>query len=80
MLYGTQLGEGFEVSPTVAVLEAVAAVEGIQPWDLKPPLYDSLDSDALDSLLSTDSVQLRLEFDYNGHTVVIESGGTVVVE
>lgn len=78
--YGSRLGEDSPPRPSEAVIEAVAAVEEIQPWDLEPPLYDTLDPDALDSLLTGVSARSRLEFDYHGYTVVVEDGGTVIIE
>ena len=38
-----------DTTPSEAVVDAVAAVSGTEPEDL-PPLYDSIDPDALDQL------------------------------
>lgn len=41
-------------SPSIAVVEAVAAVTGREPTDL-PPLADRLDTDALDGLVAEEA-------------------------
>lgn len=62
-----------ETSPSVAVLEAIAAVEGVSPTDLHTDhnitLYDSVDLEALDALLTHDS-EVTVSFtvdDYRVH-------------
>ncbi|WP_312910485.1 HalOD1 output domain-containing protein [Natronosalvus caseinilyticus] len=49
-------------SPTLAVVQAVAAAAGRQPEDLEP-LYDFVDGDALNEVLEGgDDVRVRFEF------------------
>jgi len=65
-------------SPVVAVVERVAAADGVDPTDL-PPLDDRVDADALDQLLTDAAADVTVEFEYAGYTVVARSGGAVDV-
>lgn len=58
--------------PSLAVLDLVARVEGVDPVDLDP-LYDAIDPEALDTLCDPDSGFSRLEFTYHGHAVVVKA-------
>lgn len=60
-----------------AVIMAVADAEGVDPIDL-PTLYEAIDPDALDQLLSGDGVQVR--FNYNGYGVTVDQRGVVGLE
>lgn len=67
--------------PSAAVVTAVAAATNRDPVDL-PPLYDHVDADALDALLtggrrSDDEVTVR--FDYDGFGVTVVSDGRLTV-
>jgi hypothetical protein len=64
--------------PTIAVVEAVAAAEGCDPLDL-PSLYDVVDTDAVDELVSDPDRPIKIAFDYAGHSVSVSSWGGVVV-
>ncbi|SEQ75330.1 HalOD1 output domain-containing protein [Natrinema salaciae] len=56
--------------PTIAaVLERVAALEGRSPTAL-PPLYDTVDPEALASLLESDG-DVTVCFEYDGYRIVI---------
>lgn len=65
------------------IVEAVAEREGVSPLRL-PPLYGSVDPDALDQLFASpstaDQLQLEVEFVYNGYRVTVSEGGAVSVE
>jgi hypothetical protein len=69
------------VSPSVAVVEAMAAVLETDPTDLEP-LYDVIDPQGLDRIC-TESVPPQREgnrtvaFTYQGHRVTVESSGFV---
>ena len=57
-------------SPTMEVAKAVAAVWDISPEEL-PPLYYTIDTDALDALVeSGDGIIVR--FEYEGFEVLVE--------
>lgn len=72
------------VTPTEAVVDAVAEVHDCEPTDL-PPLNDVLDSEALDRVF-TDTLGGRtrrdghLVFQYCDCTVVVSGSGKVVVD
>lgn len=56
---------------------AVADAEGVDPIDL-PPLFERIDPDALDRLLSRGESQVRLN--YHGYTVTVDQRGVVDLE
>lgn len=64
-------------SPTLAVLESVATVKGVDPLSL-PPLGSHTDSDALDQLLASAS-DASVRFRYAGVTIEITSSGEITV-
>jgi hypothetical protein len=72
-----------ETTPSSQVIEAIARREGISATELSPPLYDVVDTDALDALLSGESTRengsLRISFEYRGYDVSVESGNVVEV-
>lgn len=68
----------------VDIVEAVAERDGVDETSL-PPLYDTIDPDALDVVFDTPSSGAadhhpRLSFQYCGHTIVIEPDRTITVE
>lgn len=64
-------------TPMCAVVSAVAEAEGVDVVDL-PPLYDSIDPDALNNLFSSGAVE-SVEFEYAGYTVVVRGEGKIDV-
>lgn len=71
-----------DVSQTV--VEAVAEAEGVPPVELKSPLYDVIDPDALDQVfaerLTDGRMSGRVTFSYNGYEVTVCGDGYVSVE
>ncbi|SEQ40490.1 HalOD1 output domain-containing protein [Natrinema salaciae] len=70
--------------PSIAIVESVAAHEGVDPVDLEVPLYDVIDPDALDTLLQGASKDeptepLEIEFTYVGYDVTVTRDGAVHV-
>ncbi|MFD1512439.1 HalOD1 output domain-containing protein [Halomarina rubra] len=63
---------------STAVVEAVASAEGVPPRTLDP-LYDTIDPDALDALVS-DAGPVRIRFSYEGHTVTVHGDGRLELE
>lgn len=65
------------------VVRAVAEREGIAPSDLSPQLYDVIEPDALQSLLSTETTAtddpVIVRFHYAGYDVVVGSDGTLEI-
>lgn len=66
-------------SISIRVVTAVAEAAGTDPFDLEPPLYHSIDPEALDRLLST-GLDGRIRFEYGGYTVTVQGDGTVSVD
>lgn len=72
-----------DFSITETVVEEVADAEEVGPLEL-PPLHDSIDPDALESLLSgrasgDHSAAIEVKFMYCGYAVTVASDGTVEV-
>jgi len=72
--------------PSLAVIEAVARREGIDPTELEPPeyepLYEVLNPEALDAVFAPRDNGAprstgRIEFSYCGYDVVVSSDGSV---
>lgn len=73
-----------EVAPSRAIIEEVAAQEGVDPVDLDVPLFETIDPEALDTLVETadtgySDTTLLLEFTYYGYDVGVSSDGAVSV-
>lgn len=66
-------------TPAMAVLEAVAERDGIDPSELDTPLYSAIDPDALDCLLDA-GADVTVTFEYENHTVTASGDGRVVVD
>lgn len=67
------------------VVMAVADAEGVEPWDLEPPLYEVVDADALDVIFQPTGTrendpQRSLTFSYHGYTVAITNGEVTLTE
>ncbi|NGM68362.1 hypothetical protein G6M89_04955 [Natronolimnobius sp. AArcel1] len=67
-------------SVTEAVIDAVATATGISPIEL-PPLYDSVDPDALNTLFDRqrEGSALEMGFFYSDYRIVVEGDGRVIV-
>ena len=66
--------------PTEAVVRAVATVRGVDPTDLRTPLFEVIDPDALDRLFESPADDLTVSFQYHGHDVTLTADLTVVVD
>lgn len=52
------------------IIETVAVREGVDPVDLQTPLYEAIDTEALDAMFAAtdgDIHSLEVEFTYCGH-------------
>jgi hypothetical protein len=68
-----------ERPPSLAVVEAVAAVTGSEPTKL-PLLNDAINTDALDTLFVPEADdQLRVSFVYDGLDITVDGEGSVTV-
>ncbi|WP_317175991.1 HalOD1 output domain-containing protein [Halomontanus rarus] len=59
-------------SITAKIITKVARYEEVNPIEL-PPMWDSIDPEALDLLIqsSSDETALRLKFSYYGYNIVV---------
>lgn len=68
----------------LSIVEAVASARGVAPEDFDTPLYEAVDTDALEVLFEqTVSGEERrgwVSFDYCGYRVVVDSDRHVSVE
>ncbi|WP_458188212.1 HalOD1 output domain-containing protein [Haladaptatus sp. NG-WS-4] len=60
------------------VVVAVADEAGTRTIDL-PPLYESIEPDALDELVERGDSNLVVSFPFAGHEVVVRGDGTVEI-
>lgn len=69
-------------SPSIQVVEKVADEKGVATTEL-PPLYRTIDPEALDALLESgvdrDEGIRRIQFQYEGYTVVASNDGDIAV-
>ncbi len=61
------------------IVEAVAEIEGTHPTELRPPLYDTIDAEALERLFTGDP-SVTVHFVYNGHEVTVRGDGAVMID
>ena len=64
-----------------SVVEAVSESEGVDPAALEQPLYEVIDPEALDRLVSKGSREapIHITFRYYGYHVTVSSAGDVTV-
>lgn len=70
----------FGKTPTQAVVERIAAAEGVDPLDLQPPLFDAIDTEALDTLINSANSQTSVQFVYQGYTISVDGDCNVELE
>jgi len=70
-----------ERSIVVSIVRAVASVSGVDPLSVKPRLYDVVDPDALETLLSADSAgsDVHVSFPFGSCAVTVTAAGTIIV-
>lgn len=59
------------------IVDALAEATGRRPLDV-PPLYDSVDLDALSAIVLDDGVDVQVEFEHVGCTVQVADGEIAV--
>jgi len=84
LTFASSTGRTF--SPTETVIDEVAAREGVDPIDLKVPLFETIDPEALDKIVQSaiddpGRSPVEIEFTYAGYDVTVSSAdsGTVTV-
>ncbi|WP_254271644.1 HalOD1 output domain-containing protein [Haloarcula marina] len=73
---------GLQNPPSREVVARVADAEGVDPLDLRMPLFEAIDPDALDTVLLAGrderySSPVTVEFRYHGYVVTVRSDGRV---
>ena len=71
-----------ETSLSIAVIEAVAEAEGVEPVEMESTLYEAVDPDALDRLFTGRELEAfagRVVFELGAHEVTVQSNGDVLV-
>ncbi len=64
----------------LAIIQAVASVTDTDPLSLQPRLYDVIDPDALERLVSADNSGLvRISFEFGEHMVTVTNNRNIVV-
>lgn len=62
------------------VIEALAAVEGVDPNELEYSLYDHVETDALRILVMSDHTDWELSFRVPDHTVEVHGDGRILID
>lgn len=62
------------------IVSAVAAREGIDPIDLRPPLYTVVDTDSLETLFRDAEPSVAVTFGYRDWEITIPRDGPIRVE
>lgn len=65
---------------SMAVVDAIASVEGVATTDLEFRLGDYVDPEAIDALATSGSSPWRLEFEVAGNRIEVSHDGTIAVE
>lgn len=65
--------------PSLTIVEAVAAATDREMTDL-PPLYDTIDADALDTLVNGESSSVAVSFQYADTEVTVGGNGSIEIQ
>jgi len=65
-------------SLSVSVVEALAEAKGVSPVDIREPMYDVVDPDALDQLF-TRSDGGHVVFELADHEITVHASGEILV-
>lgn len=74
---GASPGPGDAESVCELIVHEVADREGIEPWTVAEPLYDSINPEALETLFRGSSG--RVTFEYMGYVVTVTHEHEVVI-
>jgi len=64
---------------SVRVVDALASATDTEPRDVDPPLYETIDADALDAVVAS-AADVELSFEHDDHAVVVRADGSVTVD
>lgn len=78
-------GRCHDASLSERVIAAVAEEEGVEPWELDPPLFEVVAPEPLDELFDSarrgdGDLGLSLAFSYRGYAVTVTDGEVTVAE
>lgn len=65
---------------SAAVAATVADAEDIDVAELSPPLYDAIDTDALNELIATTDRTTRVSFAYHGHEITVRGDRHISID
>lgn len=65
--------------PATEIIEAVGRAKGVDPLELDP-LYEEVDPGAINDLITRSGETVRVEFEYEGYTVLVRGDGRIQVE
>lgn len=77
---------GNEAAPSERLVSKLAEREGTTPDELGPPLYESVDLEALDALFAprvdgnSRDPGGHVEFEYEEYRICVESDGTITID
>jgi hypothetical protein len=66
------------IEPSTATIAAIASVRRCDPSDLEP-LYKSIDTDSLNTIIKSATTDTRISFEVDGFDVTVEASGTVEI-
>lgn len=70
-----------ERPPSVAIIEAISALQGVEPSELDFNLFESIDPDALDAIfVKKVEDNISAQFRVGDHFVTIGSDGSISVQ
>lgn len=69
-------------SLSVSIIHAVATVADVDPLSLQPRLYDVIDSDALETLVTSTATQsdIRVTFMFGAYEVTVTQAGEIMIQ
>ncbi|WP_394742764.1 HalOD1 output domain-containing protein [Natronococcus roseus] len=65
--------------PSIAVINAIAALENVEPTDISVALHNHIDPEALDALVATDS-HITISFTRNEYRAWIDGDKLVITD
>jgi len=71
---------GMEQSPIPEIIEAIAEVKGTEPSELDLTLYEYIEPEAIQQLVSHGTASWTLSFELPEHQVAITNEGAVLVD
>lgn len=71
-------------SLTEVIVQQIADLEGVEPLDLETPLYDAVDPEAVESLLTDATTgerreHIRVKFQYYGYDIIVDGEGEIAI-